>query len=845
MEVFKAFTTFSLVDMVSGPLAKMRAGLDATGAAVTGLGTRMGKLALAMAPVAVAAGLVLGGLGTTVKVAADFEQALAGVAARSRAGAEDLAKLGQSARALGASTSFTAVQVVKAQDELVKKGFSVNQIVSAMPGLLSLAAATQSDLALASNVTTAALNSFGLAAERASEIADIMAAASTGSATDINGLAMALQNAGGIVSGLGGDFALLAAMQGKLQDVGINESIAATGIKIMFGRLSAPAGEAAKAIDALGVKTRDAGGNMLPFLQIMKQMEGKLAGMGTAKQAEYIKEIFGQEAMATVMALFKSGTASVEKFAETLRNSAGAAEEMANRQLDTLNGDLVVLGSAWEGVSITVGKLFIPFLRRATQGITRLVTALDSVAQHPVGAFLLKLLAAASAAALGVTVFAAAVWGITKIGPIVYKALLPIKAAILGLGWPMLAVIGVIGLLYAAYRANFGGMADMLDRWYRNISLIFRGVQAVFSSLQGTTGKITGQLAKGLRSAGLISAVTTIGKIIYRLGLVIDGVKVGFQQTGRALYVLFGRPLERIGLAIIACMDKLAGLGGVFSDCFASGGPANAAAWRGLGAAIGVLAASVAGAYTVMVAYRAFMVAVSVATKVWTAAQWLLNASLFGCPLVWIIGLVIALAAAAYLLITHWDEVKAFFIGLWDSIVEGISSAWNSITGSFTELWNSVMEFWDSIDLAECGSRLIDTLIDGIKGAAGGLINSVSEVFGKVRSFLPFSDAQTGPLADLTLSGSRLMSTLAEGAESGAGGLIETINNALAAITPGLALTAPELALAPSGQEGGQGRAGVSYTIHIGNISLPGVKNGETFFQDLLDEIDSMGGGLA
>lgn len=80
MEVFNVFATLSLVDMLSSPLAGMRDGMKAMSGEVAGLGTRLGKLALAMAPVALGAALVLGALGLAAGKAMAFESAMADVA---------------------------------------------------------------------------------------------------------------------------------------------------------------------------------------------------------------------------------------------------------------------------------------------------------------------------------------------------------------------------------------------------------------------------------------------------------------------------------------------------------------------------------------------------------------------------------------------------------------------------------------------------------------------------------------------------------------------------------------------------------------------------------------------
>ena len=64
-------------------------------------------------------------------------------------------------------------------------------------------------------------------------------------------------------------------------------------------------------------------------------------------------------------------------------------------------------------------------------------------------------------------------------------------------------------------------------------------------------------------------------------------------------------------------------------------------------------------------AQKAAMLYNAVATKVLTAVQWLFNASLYGCPIIWIIVGLAAIGVAIYLLVTHWKEVCSWIQTAW------------------------------------------------------------------------------------------------------------------------------------------------------------------------------------
>jgi hypothetical protein len=78
----------------------------------------------------------------------------------------------------------------------------------------------------------------------------------------------------------------------------------------------------------------------------------------------------------------------------------------------------------------------------------------------------------------------------------------------------------------------------------------------------------------------------------------------------------------------------------------------------------------------------------------------------------------------------------------------------------------------------------------GIGDAADAPVEAVAGVTGEIRSFLPFSPAEQGPLATLGSSGEALVSTIADGVENEQGQLTSAVSTALGATPLGMATTA-------------------------------------------------------
>jgi hypothetical protein len=125
--------------------------------------------------------LALGGRGTGLSLAgatrtiADFDQAVASLGAISGATETDMARLSAEARRLGAETRYTAGQAAQAMIYTAQQGFNANQILASTGGWLNLAMAGGLELAEAALIGTSALAGFGLAADQAARVADVMA----------------------------------------------------------------------------------------------------------------------------------------------------------------------------------------------------------------------------------------------------------------------------------------------------------------------------------------------------------------------------------------------------------------------------------------------------------------------------------------------------------------------------------------------------------------------------------------------------------------------------------------------------------------------------------------------
>lgn len=155
-----------------------------------------------------------------VKVAVDFEAEMSRVKAISGATGSDFEKLQAQAEELGAATSFSATEAASGMENLASAGFTVNQIMDAMPGLLDLAASDNLDLATAADIAASTLNGFGLEASQAAHVADVLAKAAADTNAGITDTGEAMKYIAPVAATMGQSLEEVTAAIGLMSNAG-------------------------------------------------------------------------------------------------------------------------------------------------------------------------------------------------------------------------------------------------------------------------------------------------------------------------------------------------------------------------------------------------------------------------------------------------------------------------------------------------------------------------------------------------------------------------------------------------------------------------------------------------
>lgn len=315
--------------------------------------------------------VALGGVAAAaIKVGSDFESQMSRVKAISGATGEEFEQLKAQAMQLGADTSFSASQAAKGMENLAAAGFTTSEIMSAMPGLLNLAAASGEDLASSSDIAASTLRGFGLAASDAAHVADVLAANANRTNSSVADTGEAMKYIAPLARAAGLSLEETAAAIGIMANAGVNGSQAGTSLRGALSRLSKPTKDMSEAMDELGISFYDSNGKMKSLTEQVGMLRQATEGMTDEQKNNYLVTLYGQEALSGMLALINEGEGSLGELTNAYKNCDGAAQEAAETMQDNLSGALEQLGGSAETLGLAFYNSVADNLKNAAKTAT-------------------------------------------------------------------------------------------------------------------------------------------------------------------------------------------------------------------------------------------------------------------------------------------------------------------------------------------------------------------------------------------------------------------------------------------------------------------------------------------
>ena len=812
--------------------------LKTVGSAIEGVGQKLMPVTAAV-----------GGLGVAaVKVASDFDSAMSQVAAVSGATGKDLEALRDKAREMGSKTKFSASEAAEAMNYMSMAGWKTNDMLSGIEGIMNLAAASGEDLATTSDIVTDALTALGLSAEDSGHFADILAAASSNANTNVSMMGETFKYCAPVAGALGFSAEDTAEAIGLMANAGIKSSQAGTAMRSMMTNLTGEVKFVGDAFGELTIQTTDTDGSMRSLGDILADCRAAFAQMSESEKTANAEALVGKNAMCGFLAVMNAAPGDIEKLNSAINNCDGTAEKMAATMQDNLAGQLTILKSQLEELAISIGEILMPYIRQIVGWIQGLVDWLNSLDEGtkkiivtvalvaavlgPVLIVIGKVVGAVGTIMTVVPQIASAISGVIAF---VSGTVIPaVSAVVAAIGWVPLAIAAVVAILVvlynkcewfreavnaiwtqikeffvSAWEVICSFFTETIPNAWNSLVSFFQGIPAWWSGLWQSVGDFFSNIWTNMINNPVLTGIVDMIRSLWEnLSTTLQGIWNGIKTAASGAWEL----IKNVVLGpVLLLIDLVTGNFTKLKEDAANiwNNIKNAASniWNGIRQVVGSLAQGLANHVSILLTGLKTTIA-----NIWTAIKNTASSAWNGLK-----NLVSSIAS----------NLKQAAVNAFKSMVSGIRSALSSLGSVVQSGFQSAISFITSLPgkALEWGKDFINGIADGIRSAIGNVVNAVSDVADKIRSFLHFSVPDEGPLTDYESWMPDFMSGLAKGIEKSRG----MVKKAVSGVASDLMLQ-PQAAV--QGMQGGRDSSGDS---SVGEL-LGGLR-------EMLSGLQEMAGG--
>ena len=306
------------------------------------------------------------GIGTAaVKTAADFDSSMSNVAAISGSSAEDMDKLRERAREMGASTKFSAQEAGDAMGYMAMAGWNAQQMYDGLPGIMNLAAASGEDLATTSDIVTDALTAFGMKAEDSSHFADVLAKASSSANTNVSMMGETFKYIAPVAGSLGYNAEDAAVAIGLMANSGIKASSAGTQLRSSLTNMIKPSKDVGDAMEKWGFYATEAATTVDQAKVDQQMLRVQKASLAADKAQQAYNAAVSKYGSESIEASNAASTLSIKQTELTSANEAltqlqqGTTENVRlyNKALQNEDGSMKSLRETMDFLRKTMGGM--------------------------------------------------------------------------------------------------------------------------------------------------------------------------------------------------------------------------------------------------------------------------------------------------------------------------------------------------------------------------------------------------------------------------------------------------------------------------------------------------------
>ena len=695
------------------------------------------------------------------------------------------------AKKMGSETAFSASECAEALNYLALAGYDTQQMCDTLPTVLNLAAAGGIDLAAASDMVTDAMSALGMGVDEAGTMVDQMAKTASTTNTSVAQLGEGILTIGATAKTVKGGTAELNTALGILANNGIKGAEGGTHLRNVILSLQNPTDKAAACMEQLGLDVYDSEGNMRSLNDILGDLNTSMDGMTAAEKSNIIGQIFNKTDLSSVNALLANTGTTWDELQQSIVDSGGAAQQMADTQLDNLQGQITILKSALEGLAISFGELLLPAIKMIVGWVQKFVDWLNGMDE---GTKKVITTVALLAAALGPVLIVvgkvvSAVGTIMTIVPKVAGVINTVKTAFAALNTTMLAnpiflIIAAITALVAAFIYLWNTNEDFRQFWINLWENVKEVAIAVWEAIKNFF-------------AAAWEAISSTAQAVW------NGIKDFFSGLWEGIKTIFSTVVEVIKTIITTYFNiyktiittVLNAIKTVFTTI-----------WNGIKTVVTTVVTAIQTFITT--AWNAIKNTVTtvlnaiktVITTVWnaikTAVTTVVNGIKSTISTVW--------NSIKSVVTSVVNSIKSTVTTVFNNIWSGIKGTMGKIVSSIKEGFNQAISFITSLPskALQWGKDMIMGIVNGIKSCIGAVGDAVSSVANKIKSFLHFSVPDEGPLTDYESWMPDFMKGLAKGIEDSKRMVAKAVDGVAADMVLNPSAAVQEISVSGNGGDG-------------------------------------------
>ena len=482
---------------------------------------------------------------------------------------------------LSKTTVFTANEAANSFYTLASAGYDVTNIYEKdLLPIMNYAAATQLDLATATQYVIVALKQFNLGIQESQRVVDTLTKTITSTLAKADSLAEGMKYVGAVAGSLGISLEETAAALGILINRGVQGSQAGQMLRMTLLKLLDPTEKAERTLAQLGLTLRDVDPSTHSLAEILKKLAE--AGFDAATAAKVLSA-----RSATGAVILVDNADEVANLTDKLEHAQGITRDIAEKQLKTMWGALKLLKSAIEGASLEISKGFEPAILGLSATIKNIMVPTFQSLLSPFANLIQALYSFTSSSQIGKVVFYAfsssAMMLATSLVTVytVSKMILPMMESLVvhtsTLSGGFLGLIAVVGILIGAFTgfdistSNASERSKALNKSLKGLkagTILLAGVMGTYYIIQMKSVMATKlQAIVALRAAKATKTFSTVAASgTTRLVAMSQAVKytsfltISFLVSAISLLAIYGDKLSNTQKALAATGIVIASL---------------------------------------------------------------------------------------------------------------------------------------------------------------------------------------------------------------------------------------------------------------------------------------------